>query len=48
MKAFLDKCQGKDYSEKGRVLETDEGIAKAHEEFAHEGQSEVCIFFQLN
>lgn len=40
-KTFLDSCEGKDYVERGHLLESDGGIAKAHEDHAHEGQSEV-------
>ncbi|KAK3861096.1 hypothetical protein Pcinc_032896 [Petrolisthes cinctipes] len=41
LKDFLESTQSKNPEERGHALESDEGISKAHEESAQEGQTEA-------
>lgn len=41
LKEFLEKTESMSPEDKGHALEADNGISKAHEESAQEGQTEV-------
>ena len=41
LKEFLDKTESMNPEDRGHALEGDDGISKAHEESAQEGQTEV-------
>lgn len=41
LKEFLEKTKSMSPEDRGHTLETDEGISKAHEESAQEGQTEA-------
>ena len=43
LKEFLEKTNSMSPEDRGHELETDEGISKAHEESAQEGQTEVRL-----
>lgn len=41
LKEFLEKTESMNAEDRGHALEGDDGISKAHEESAQEGQTEV-------
>lgn len=47
LKDFFDKTKSMGPEDRGHALENDEGISKAHEESAQEGQTEVIALFKV-
>lgn len=47
LKDFLESTQSMNPEDRGHALENDEGISKAHEESAQEGQTEVYHLYNI-
>lgn len=47
LKDFLESTQSMNPEDRGHALENDEGISKAHEESAQEGQTEVYHLYHI-